>query len=107
MRAYAALDRLVLLGFDEVATASPTVARTLDRWGVYSSLVENGVEIVAVILIEHVERAPGAIGGRDRVGLEPAADGVLVKIVPGFDRRIKVGGIDGTAGAKNETEGGQ
>jgi glycosyltransferase involved in cell wall biosynthesis len=45
MRAYAALDRLVLLGFDEVATASPTVARTLDRWGVYSSLVENGVEI--------------------------------------------------------------
>ena len=45
MRAYAALDRLVLRTFDEVATASPAVAGTLKRWGVRATLVENGVDI--------------------------------------------------------------
>ncbi len=45
MRAYAALDRLVLRSFDEVATASPVVAGALQRWGVRATLVENGVEI--------------------------------------------------------------
>ena len=45
MRAYAALDRLVLRSFDEVATASPFVAGTLERWGVRAALVENGVDV--------------------------------------------------------------
>ncbi|HEY1207438.1 MAG: glycosyltransferase family 4 protein [Bryobacteraceae bacterium] len=45
MRAYAALDRLVLRTFDEVATASPVVAGTLKRWGVGATLVENGVDV--------------------------------------------------------------
>ncbi len=45
MRAYAALDRLVLRTFDEVATASPLVAGALRRWGAGVTLVENGVDI--------------------------------------------------------------
>jgi glycosyltransferase involved in cell wall biosynthesis len=45
MRAYAALDRLVLRRFDAVATASPVVAGKLRRWGVVATLLENGVDI--------------------------------------------------------------
>lgn len=44
MRAYAAVDRLVLRSFDEVATASHTVSDVLRRWGVRVTLIENGVD---------------------------------------------------------------
>lgn len=45
MRAYAMLDRLVLRGFDRVATASPIVAGILSRWGVDVTPLSNGVDI--------------------------------------------------------------
>jgi glycosyltransferase involved in cell wall biosynthesis len=48
MRAYAALDRLVLGRFDEVVVVSDVVANTLRRWGVASSkvsLIPNGVDL--------------------------------------------------------------
>ncbi len=48
MRAYAALDRIVLGRFDEVIVVSDVVARTLRRWGVAKkrvSTIFNGVDI--------------------------------------------------------------
>jgi glycosyltransferase involved in cell wall biosynthesis len=45
MRAYAALDRLVLRRFDAVATASDAVAGKLRRWGVGAALLDNGVDL--------------------------------------------------------------
>lgn len=70
MRAYAALDRLILLSFDRVATASPLVANWLGRWRVDVALVENGVDI------EHFQGAAPAL--RQELG---HGDGRLVGFV--------------------------
>lgn len=48
MRAYAALDRLVLSRFDEVVVVSDAVGATLRRWGVAAtklSTIPNGVDV--------------------------------------------------------------
>jgi glycosyltransferase involved in cell wall biosynthesis len=48
MRAYAALDRLILRRFDKVIVVSPVVSDTLRRWGVRPhkiSTIVNGVDI--------------------------------------------------------------
>jgi glycosyltransferase involved in cell wall biosynthesis len=72
MRAYAAIDRLVLRHFDRVATASGAVAEILRRWKLPAhklKTIPNGVDMEPLREpAQSLREEPGAISGERLVG---------------------------------------
>jgi glycosyltransferase involved in cell wall biosynthesis len=82
MRAYAALDRIVLRVFDRVAAVSDNVANILGRWHVNAITLPNGIELERFENSEPVLRAEMPAGCDRLVGfvgrLVPGKGGALL-----------------------------
>ena len=68
-------------------------------------LLQDLLEDEPVAFLHLVEGAPAGLIGRDGVGLDPVAVGVLEKVLAGGDGGVQVGGLDavddGSLGAKD------
>ena len=67
-------------------------------------LLDDPVEDRLVADADLLERAPGPVARRDRVGVDPAAVGEAVEVVAGVDRGVAIGSVEGHAGAPVSSE---